>query len=50
MIYIIQGPQFTHKIHLNQIRKSLSDDVDSGPLEEKEVMDVIYDTFDMPIP
>ena len=49
MIYIIKGPQFTHERHLNQIKKRLSDDADSGPPEEKEVMDVIYDTFDMPI-
>ena len=50
IIYIIKGSHFTHKRHLNQIRKRLSDDADSGPPEEKEVMDVIYDTFDMPIP
>ena len=50
MICIIHGPQFTHhKRHLNQIRKSLLDDTDSGPSEEKEVRNVIYDTFDMPI-
>ena len=49
MIYIIRGPQFTHKTHLNQIRKRLFDDADIGPPEEKEVMDVIYDTFDMQI-
>ena len=50
MIYIIKSPQFTHKRHLNPIRKRQSDDADSGPPEEIEVMDVIYDTFDMPIP
>ena len=50
MIYIIKGPQFTPKRHLNKIRKCLSDDADSGPPEEKDIMDVIYDTFDMPIP
>ena len=50
IIYIIKGPQFTHKRHLNQIRKRLLDDADSGPPEEKEVMDVICDTFHMPIP
>ena len=47
MIYIIKGPQFTHhKRHLNQIRKCLPDNADSGLPEEKEVMEVIYDTFD----
>ena len=49
-IYIIKGPQFTHKRHLNQIRKRLSDDTNSGPPEEKKVMNVIYDTFDNSIP
>ena len=47
MIYIIKGPQFTHKTHLNQIRKRLSDD--SNPRKEKDVLDVINDTFDMSI-
>ena len=50
IIYRIKSPQFTHKRHLNQIRNRLSDDADSGPPEEKEVIDVIYDTFDTPIP
>ena len=50
MIYVIKGPQFTHKRHLKQIRKRLSDDADGGPSEEKEVMNVIYNTFDIPIP
>ena len=49
-MYIIRGPQFTHKRHLNQIWKHLSDDADGAPSEEKEVVDVIYDTFDLPIP
>ena len=35
---------------MNQIRKRQSDNADSGPHEEKEAVDVIYDTFDMPIP
>ena len=50
MIYITKSPQFSHKRHLNQIRKRQSDDADSGPPEEKQVMDIIYDTFEVPIP
>ena len=50
MIYIIKVPQFIHKRHLNQIRKRLTDDADSSPAEEKEVMDVLYDTSDTTIP
>ena len=41
MIYIIKGPQLTHLIHLNQIKKRLSFDVDCGTPEEKVVRDVI---------
>ena len=44
MIYIVKGPQFTHKRHLNQLRGRISNEADSGPSEET-VMDVIYDTF-----
>ena len=49
MIYIIKGPQFTHKRHLNQLRKRLTDEADRGSPEET-VMYVIYDTFDIPTP
>ena len=49
IICIFKGPQLTHKRHLNQIRKRLSDHAHSDPPEEKAVMDVIYDTFEMPI-
>ena len=48
MIYIIKGPQFTHKRHLNQLRKRLTDEADRPP--EETVMDVIYDFFDIPTP
>ena len=50
MIYLSKGTQFTHQRNLNQIRKRLSGDADSSPPEEKEVINVIYETFDMPIP
>ena len=39
-IYIIKGPPFTHKRHLNQIRKHLIGEADSKPPKET-VMDVI---------
>ena len=47
MIYIIKGPQFAHKRHLNQLWKCLTDEADRVP-PEKTDMDVIYDTFDIP--
>ena len=46
MIYIIKCRQFIHKRHLNQVRKRLTDEADSG--SDETVMDVIYDTFDIP--
>ena len=50
MVYIIQGPKFSHKRHLNQLRKRLSDNTDSASQEEEEIIDTIYDTFDIEIP
>ena len=50
MVYIIDGPKFSHKRHLNQLRKRWSDDINTGPPEQEETMDVIFDTFDLPSP
>jgi len=50
MVYIIDGPKFSHKRHLNQLRKRWSDDTNTGPPEQQETMDVIFDTFDLPSP
>ena len=49
MIYIIKGPQFTHKRHLNRLRKHLTDEADSESPKET-VMDVICNTFNIPTP
>ena len=49
MIYIINGPRFTHKRHLNQIRKWYSNTVENNPLEENP-MDIVFDMFEVPIP
>ena len=49
MIYIVKGPQFMHKRHLNQLKRCISNEVDSSS-SEKTVMDVIYDTFNIPTP
>ena len=46
MMYIVKGPQFTYKRHLNQLRRRRSNEADSGSSEET-VMDVIYDTFNI---
>ena len=49
MIYIIKGPQLTHK-RQTKLKKPPSEDADIASPEEKEAMDIIYDIFDMPIP
>ena len=49
MIYIIKCPQFILKRYLQQLRKHLTDEAGSSPIEET-VMDVIYKTFDIPTP
>ena len=45
--YIIQGPKFEHKRHLNQIRKHTTEDLVDLPQEEVEAIDTVYDTFDI---
>ena len=47
VIYIVKEPQFTHKRHLNQIKKRSLNVSDSDPAEDV-AMEVIYDTFDIP--
>ena len=49
MIYIIKEPRFTHKRHLNQMRKRYSNTVENNPREEDSV-NVVFDTFDVSIP
>ena len=48
--YIIQGPKFEHKRHLNQIRKRTTEDLVDLPQEEVEAIDTVYDTFDIEPP
>ena len=48
-IYIVNGPRFTHKRQLNQIRKRYSNTVENNPRLE-DPMDFVFDTFDFLIP
>ena len=48
--YIIQGPKFEHKRHLNQIRKRTTENLVGLPQEEAEAIDTVYDTFDIEPP
>ena len=47
--YNVEGPHFTHNRHLNQLRRRISYEADSGP-SEKTVMVLIYATFNIPTP
>ena len=49
MMYIIKGPQFMDKRHLDQLRRRILNEADVSLLDEM-VMDVIYDTFNIPTP
>ena len=46
---MVKGPKHTHKRHLNQLRKRVIDDEIETPNQE-DVMDIIYDTFDLDSP
>lgn len=47
MVYIIQDPKFTHKIHRNQVRKHLLNGPNYAPHGKEEIIETIYDTFDI---
>ena len=49
MIYIIKGPRFIYKKHLNQIRKRYLNTAENNPREE-DPMDVVFNMFEVLIP
>ena len=49
MVYLVKGPKFVHKRYLNQIKKGHSN-VEKNNHPEEEPMDIMFDTFDMPVP
>ena len=50
MVYLIKGPKFEHKKHLNQIKKEQHSKVEENNRPEEEPMDIMFDTFDMTAP
>ena len=50
MVYLIEGPTFIHKKHANQIRKRYTEDDVQPPAEQEEIMDQLYDSFDLEPP
>ena len=49
MVYIVEGPKYTHKRHQNQLQKRRLNDSNDVPLTE-EPIDPIFDMFDLDSP
>ena len=49
MVYIVEGPKYTHKRHQNQLQKSRLNDSKDVPQTE-EPTDTIFDMFDLDPP
>ena len=50
MVYIVEGPKYTHKRHQNQLQKRRLNDSNDVPQTEEEPRDTIFDTFDLDPP
>ena len=46
MIYMVQGPKWEYKPHLNQLKQRFTDLVN---LQKEVPMEILYDTFDVPL-
>ena len=49
MVYIVEGPKYTHKRHQNQLQKRRLNDSNVVPQTE-EPIDTIFDMFDLDPP
>ncbi len=49
MVYVAKGPKFVHKRHLNRIKKRHSN-IEENNRPKEELMDTMFDTFDMSSP
>ena len=50
MVYIVEGPKYTHKRHQNQLQKRHLNDSNDAPQTEEESIDTIFDMFDLDPP
>ena len=50
MVYIVEGPKYTHKRHQNQLQKRRLNDSNDVPQREEELIDTIFDMFDLDPP
>ena len=49
MIHLVKGPKTVHKMHLNQTKSRHIDEENDTPIDV-EAIEVLFDTFDVPIP
>ena len=47
MVYIVEGPKYSHKRHQNQLQKRRLNDSNDVPQKDKEPIDTIFDMFDL---
>ena len=47
MVYLVKGPKFVHRRHLNQIKKKRHSNIEENNRPEEKPMGIIFDTFDM---
>ena len=47
MVYIVEGPKYTHKRHQNQLQKRHLNDSNDVTQTEEEPIDTIFDMFDL---
>ena len=50
MVYIVEGPKYTQKRHQNQLQKRRLNDSNDVPQTEEELIDTIFDMFDLDPP
>ena len=50
MVYIVEGPKYTHKRHQNQLQKRRLNDSNDVPQTKEEPIDTIFDMFDLDPP
>ena len=50
MVYIIEGPKYTHKRHQNQLQKRRLNDSNDVPQTKEEPIHTIFDMFDLDPP
>ena len=50
MVYIVEGPKYTHKRHQNKLQKRRLNDSNDVPQTQEESIDTIFDMFDLDPP